>query len=65
VFIEIFVMTKGKYETATVVYYMYDTGLTTNFKFGYASAIAWSLFVLVALISIAQFFLLRRKESIW
>ncbi len=65
VFVEIFVMTKGKYETATVVYYMYDTGLTTNFKFGYASAIAWSLFLLVAVISIAQFALLRRRESIW
>ncbi len=66
VFTEIFVMTKGKFETSTVVYYIYDTGLTTQFRFGYASAAAYILFTIIAIFSIGQFFLFRqRKEMAW
>jgi multiple sugar transport system permease protein len=62
VFVEIFVMTKGKFDTATMVY---DSGLTTHFSFGYASAAAYVLFVIIGLFSILQFFLLRRRQPLW
>jgi multiple sugar transport system permease protein len=65
VFVEIFVMTKGKFDTATMVYFIYDSGLTTHFSFGYASAAAYVLFVIIGLFSILQFFLLRRKQPLW
>ncbi len=65
VFVEIFVMTKGKFETSTMVYFIYEAGLTTKFNFGYASAAAYILFSIVALFSIVQFVLLRKRESVW
>ncbi|MDZ4723013.1 MAG: sugar ABC transporter permease [candidate division Zixibacteria bacterium] len=60
VFTEIFVMTKGKFDTATLVYFIYETSLTTDFKFGYASAAAYILFLIIAVFSMIQFFLMRR-----
>ena len=65
VFVEIFVMTKGKFETATIVYYIYETGLTTKFNFGYASAAAYILFFIIALFSILQFYLMRKRNTVW
>ena len=65
VFVEIFVMTKGKFDTASMVYFIYDTGLTTGFQFGYASAGAYVLFVVIGVFSIVQFLLLRRRQPIW
>ena len=65
VFVEIFVMTKGKFDTATGVYFVYEQGLTTAFKLGYASAAAYILFVIIGVFSIVQFFLLRRKAPLW
>ena len=65
VFVEIFVMTKGKFETSTMVYFIYETGLTTKFEFGYASAAAYLLFILIALFSILQFSLFRKKQAVW
>lgn len=66
VFVEIFVMTKGKFDTITSVYFIYERGLTTRFEFGYASAAAYILFVVIGIFSLAQFFLLRqRKEYSW
>ncbi len=65
VMVEIFVMTKGKFDTSTSVYFIYETGLTTQFQFGYASAAAYVLFVIIALFSIVQFVLLRRRQPIW
>lgn len=63
VFIEIFVMTKGSADTSTAVYFIYNTGLSTQFQFGYASAAAYLLFVIVAIFSVLQFFLMRRREA--
>lgn len=63
VFVEILVMTKGKFDTSTMVYHIYETGLTTQFRFGYASAAAYILFCIIALFSIVQFILMRRRES--
>ncbi len=65
VFIEIFVMTKGKFDTMTAVYFVYERGLTTEFAFGYASAAAYVLLVIIAVFSVVQFFLLRRRRPLW
>lgn len=65
VFVEIFVMTMGKFDTSTMVFFIYETGLRTNFSFGYASAAAYVLFVIIALLSVLQFILLRRRQSVW
>ena len=65
VFVEIFVMTKGKFDTSTMVYFIYDTGLATAFNFGYASAAAYILFIIIAVFSALQFILFRKKETAW
>jgi ABC-type sugar transport system permease subunit len=39
----------------TAVYYLYNTGFGSNIRTGYASAIAWVLFVLVFLVTVIQF----------
>jgi len=65
VFIEIFVMTKGKFDTSTVVYFLYEEGLSSQFRFGYASAAAYLLFVIIAGFSVLQFVLMRRKGPVW
>ncbi len=65
VFVEIFVMTKGKFDTASMVYFVYEKGLTTGFEFGYASAAAYVLFLIIAVFSLLQFVLLRRRQMVW
>ena len=65
VFVEMFVMTKGKFDTATAVYFIYEQGLQTQFRFGYASAAAYLLFVIIAAFSILQMLLLRRRQALW
>ncbi len=62
VFVEIFVMTKGKYGTATGVYDVYTRGLE-RFEFGEASAAAYMLFVIIAFFSAAQFWLMRKRKA--
>jgi multiple sugar transport system permease protein len=63
VFVEIFVMTKGKFDTSTMVYFIYDKGLTTGFDVGYASAAAYVLLVIIAVFSLGQFLLMRRRNQ--
>ena len=65
VFVEMFVMTKGKFETLTAVYFIYETGLQTQFRFGYASAAAYLLFAIIAIFSMIQLYLMRRKQPLW
>jgi len=65
VFVEIFVMTQGKFDTSTMVYFIYDTGLATAFRFGYASAAAYILFIIIAVFSLLQFILLRQRSATW
>jgi multiple sugar transport system permease protein len=60
VFVEIFVMTRGKYGSSTAVYFIYESGLN-RFEFGYASAAAYVLFLIIAIFSIIQFLLLKRR----
>jgi cellobiose transport system permease protein len=48
----------------TVAMYLYEKAFGgSEFKFGYASAIAWSLFMLIAVISLVNFLLIRRIRS--
>jgi multiple sugar transport system permease protein len=65
VFVEIFVMTKGKFDTQTMVYFIYEKGLTTGFQSGYASAAAYVLFVIVGLFSILLFGIMRKRGQLW
>ena len=45
---------------------LYEKGLTTSYDFGYASAAAYLLFVIIGLLSLAQFALFKqRKELSW
>jgi ABC-type sugar transport system permease subunit len=62
VFTEMYVMTQGGpgYSTYTVIYYLYLTGWNA-FRYGYASAVAVFLFVVLATITFLQF----RIQSRW
>ncbi|WP_229670197.1 carbohydrate ABC transporter permease [Microlunatus endophyticus] len=61
VFALIFVMTKGGPGTATTVYiyYLYQNGFTFG-DLGFASAMAWILFLIIGLVTFAQLRLQRR-----
>lgn len=65
VFVEIFVMTDGSFDTSTAVYFVFQEGLTDAFRIGYASAAAYVLFVIIAVFSVLQFFLMRRRSTAW
>jgi len=48
----------------TVAMYLYEKAFGgSEFKFGYASAIAWTLFLLIAIISLFNFLVIRRIRS--
>ena len=48
----------------TVVMYLYEKSFgSSQFKLGYASAIGWALFMLIALISLVNFLIIRRIRS--
>jgi cellobiose transport system permease protein len=48
----------------TVVMYLYEKAFAgTQFKFGYASAIGWALFLLIAVISAINLFIVRRIRT--
>ncbi len=61
VFTTVFIMTQGGPQNATLflVLYLYRNGFQ-YFKMGYASAIAWMLFLIIVLFTIVQFRLARR-----
>jgi len=63
VFGQVFVMTNGGPfdSTRTVVQHIYETGFR-DFKMGGASAVAWVLFLIVAVFTLIQFRLLREAE---
>ena len=65
VFVEIFVMTKGRFDTSTGVYFIYEQGLTNAFRLGYASAAAYVLFLIIGAFSIFQFLLMRQRRPLW
>jgi cellobiose transport system permease protein len=48
----------------TVVMYLYEKAFgSTQFDFGYAAAIGWALFLLIALVSLVNFLVVRRIRS--
>ena len=55
VFVEVYIMTKGgpMGATRTMVFFVYDEGLV-KFDMGYASAAAYALFVVIALVALVQ-----------
>ena len=54
-------MTKGGpvHATSTIVYYIYENGFHW-FKMGYASAMAWVLFLIIFLLTLLQMRLQRK-----
>jgi cellobiose transport system permease protein len=46
----------------TITLYMYQTGFETQ-RLGYASAVAWVLFLLIIVIAVVNFLLTRRLAS--
>ena len=65
IFIEVFVMTKGGplNSTLTVVYQVYEVGFN-RFQMGYASAIAYVLFVIIMIFALLQMRLLKAEKGI-
>jgi multiple sugar transport system permease protein len=63
VFGQVYVMTNGGPGDAsrTLVFHIYQTGFQ-NFRMGGASAVAWVLFLIVAIFTLVQFRLLREKD---
>jgi len=61
-FDEVYLSTKGGPLGATtvLVYYLFDQAFQTNFNFGYASAIAYLLFVVILVVTAIQFRIGRR-----
>ena len=48
----------------TISMYLYEKSFgSSQFKFGYAAAIAWCLFLIIVLIAIVNFLLVRRIKS--
>ena len=47
----------------TVVWYFYDTSFKNNSRYGYGAAIAFSLFVIIAVLSLINVRVLNRKED--
>ena len=62
IFGQTYLLTSGgpNFSTRTVIEYIYDAGFT-NFRVGYASAVSYLFFIVIFLVSIAQFWLLSRQ----
>lgn len=62
VFVEIYVMTKGGplYSTTTVVYMVYQKAFNELNQMGYASAIAFILFVIISLLTFIQLKVIKK-----
>jgi ABC-type sugar transport system permease subunit len=65
IFSEVFVMTRGGplHQTTTVVYYLYEQAFY-RFNLGYASAVAYLLFILTLLLAWAQSRLVGRTAGV-
>ncbi|MGC4044125.1 MAG: sugar ABC transporter permease [Armatimonas sp.] len=63
VFGQVYMITSGGPElsTRTLVQYIYDTAFN-NYRMGYAAAISWLLFLVIAGFSIVQFRLMRERK---
>ncbi len=63
VFVEVFVMTKGGplHSTTTLVYQVYENAFKESDLMGYASAIAYTLFMILIVFSVIQMKVLKEK----
>jgi ABC-type sugar transport system permease subunit len=63
VFDQVYVMTRGGplFHTETLVTYMYEQGFT-EYRSGYAAAVAWVLFILIMLLSVLQLRIFRYRD---
>ncbi len=63
VFGQVYMITRGGPElsTRTLVQYIYDTAFN-NYRMGYASAISWLLFLVIAIFSAFQFRLMKERK---
>jgi multiple sugar transport system permease protein len=61
IFSEPYIMTQGgpANSTLTIVYYLYQKGFQ-RFQMGYGAALAWIVFALIFIVTIAQFNLSKR-----
>jgi multiple sugar transport system permease protein len=65
IFDQIYLMTVGgpNFATRPIIQYIYETGFT-SYRIGYASAVSYLFFVVIVLVSVAQFKLFSgRKEA--
>lgn len=62
IFGQTFIITRGGPELATrvIVQYIYETAFN-NYRMGYASAMSWLLFVVIAVFALSQFRLMRER----
>ncbi len=62
VFGQVYMITRGGPEmsTRTLVQYIYETAFN-NYRMGYASALSWLLFLVIALFSVIQFRMMREQ----
>jgi multiple sugar transport system permease protein len=63
VFGQVYMITRGGPElsTRTLVQYIYDTAFN-NYRMGYAAAISWLLFLVIAVFAVIQFRLMREEK---
>lgn len=66
VFDVVYVMTQGGplFKTETIVQYIYSRGFTMSYELGYASSIAFTLFMIIAVISILMYNFFIKKEAV-
>ncbi|MDR1913640.1 MAG: sugar ABC transporter permease [Clostridiales bacterium] len=64
VFDAVFLMTGGgpQFRTETAVQYIYVRGFSAPYQLGYASAVSWILFIIIAVITMAMNLFLNKKE---
>ncbi|WP_308752999.1 sugar ABC transporter permease [uncultured Anaerotruncus sp.] len=65
VFDQVFIMTGGGplFQTESAVLYIYKRGFSPPFELGYASAVSWMLFVMIAVIAFSMNRYMARKEE--
>jgi len=50
-------------ESQTITMYMFESAFAPNFNFGYGSAVAWMLFVLIIFVALINVALIRRFST--
>lgn len=61
IFEAVMIMTSGGLNTSSLMYYVYTLAFT-NYRMGYASALAWILFLIILVFTILRF-MLKKDES--